>query len=71
MYDPGQLPDPSGRDLFRLIANFFLFICRESLWFIFLTLLVDFKDPIQNRDRVSALWAELKLMSTLLFFFIC
>ena len=29
--------------------------------FIFPTLLDDFKDPIQNRDLVSALWAELHI----------
>ena len=50
-----KLPAPSSGDHFGLQANCFLFSCRDSAVFIFPTILADFKDPIQNRDRVPAL----------------
>ena len=39
---------PSGGDPFRLLANFFMIICRELAVFIFPTLLADFKDQIRK-----------------------
>ena len=42
---------------FRLIANFYLFFCKDLAVFIFPTLLADFKDIIQDRDRVQSQWA--------------
>ena len=44
------LPGPSGGDPFCLLANCFLF----SWLCLFFALVLDFKDPIQNRDKVSA-----------------
>ena len=52
MYNPDKYP-------FLLLANCFLFFRRDLDWFIFPTLLADFKDPIQNQNRVATLWAEL------------
>ena len=54
-----KLPAQKVEDPFRLLANFFLFFCRYLAFckdlavFIFPTLLADFKDPIQNQNRVS------------------
>ena len=59
MYNPDLITVPSGGDLYRLLANCFLFFSRGLAVFLFPTLLADFKDPIQNRDRVPALISEL------------
>ena len=48
-----QLPGPSGEDPFCLLANCFLFFCRDLVVFVFTRLLSDFKDPIQNLDRAT------------------
>ncbi len=60
-------------ETFCLLANCFLFFCRDSAVFIFQTLLAVFEDTIQNGDRVPALWAELHiadaLPTPLLFYF--
>ena len=42
------------------------FFCRDSAVFIFPTLLADFKDPIQNRNRVSS---YIKLVPPQFFYF--
>ena len=55
---------PVGEDFYCLLANCFLFFCRNSAVFIFPTLLADFKDQIKNRDRDHAMWAELHLAHT-------
>ena len=47
---------------------FFLFFCKNSAVFIFLTQLANFKDPTQSWDRVTALWTELHLAHAPLFF---
>ena len=54
MYNP-------DKDQFRLLANCFLFFRRDLALFIFPKLLADFKDPIQNQNRVATLWAELHI----------
>ena len=51
-----QLPCPIGGDAFCLLANCFLLFSRCLAVLIFLTLLADFKDPIENRNRVPVLW---------------
>ena len=64
-----NLPTTSGGDSFRLLANCFLFLFRDSAVFIFPTLLAYFKDPIQNQDKVPALWVELHISHSPLFFY--
>ncbi len=56
-------PGPSGGDPFCLLANCFLFVCRDPALFIFI-ILSDFKYSIQIWDRVSALWDELHIAYT-------
>ena len=51
--DSRQILAPSVKKTFRLLANYFLFLCMESGVFIFPTLLDDYKDPMQNRDPSS------------------
>ena len=48
---------------FHLVANCFMYYCRDLAVFLFPALLADFKDPIQNLDRVPALWSELHIFS--------
>ena len=43
---------------------------KDLAVFIFPTLLADFKDQIQNRDRVPTLWAELHMAHAPSIFFI-
>ena len=59
---------PSGGDPFCLLANFFLFFCRNSAVFIFPMLLADFKEQIPKQDRVSILWVDLHMAYAPLFF---
>ena len=54
MYNP-------DKDQSRLLVNCFLFFRRDLALFIFPALLADFKDPIQNQNRVATLWAEMHI----------
>ena len=51
----------------RQITFFLLYGLR---YVIFSTLLANLKDPLQNRDRVPALWAELHIPSILLLYYL-
>ena len=50
-----QLPGPSEWYHFRLLANYFLHFCCDFV-FIYLTLLAEFKDPIESRHRDPTPW---------------
>ena len=57
--------DPRDKDSYRLLANCFLFFCRDFAQFIFQTLLADLKDPIQNRERIPAPYADWHITSSI------
>ena len=54
----GQQSGPTGGDPFGLLANCFLFFCMDPAVFVFPMLIADFKDTLQNQDRVPAVWAK-------------
>ena len=59
-----QRPFSSAIKLF-----FFLYLCRDSAIFIYQTLYADFKDPIQNWDRVPNIRVEWVTCPLLFFYF--
>ena len=62
-YNPDKYRAQVVETLFCLLLNSILFSCSDSVAvFLSPTLLSDFKDPIQNRDRVPAPCAEIRLI---------
>ena len=51
---------PSHSEALSFASKLISVLCRD-LVFIFPTLSADFKDPMQNRNRVPALWAKLHI----------
>ena len=58
MYNPDNYLDKLWRP-FSSANELFLAFCKDSLVFIFLKISFDFKDPINNGDRIPTLWEEL------------
>ena len=67
MYKPDNSLPHVMETLFRLLAKAICSFIRTGL---FATLLADFKDLIQNRDRARALWTELHIAHAPLFFYL-
>ena len=68
MYNPDKYLAQVLKALFVCLHFAFFFFCWDLAVIIFPTLLAHFKDPIQNWDRVPALWAELHIAHAALFF---